>query len=800
MEAPKLDTWDPVTFARHAVAVDFETHKIQDGLLAPPPVCGSFADTNVSGACVLRADAALDRFEGHLESDVVVGANIAYDLGVLAAARPHAIPAIFRALDEGRVFDVLIAQMLDWIARGLVRKVKDTGPTMLIDPRTGSPLTDPGTGRHAERFNLDLVTMLTTGRTDAKKNAFWRLRYALLEGIPLERWPLEAWQYPIDDAKNTLEAALVQVGAVARPVPHEYLEGGCSRCGALPGSGTMCRVVEPARNLHNHTMQVRAAWAYQLGSIHGMRTDAPMVGAMRVELDQKHTQATETFQAAGFIRGPEHPDCLPQPGKRAGTFRKPAFEVGSEDWKAVARATALAYGARGTCPTCQGSTKARSDKGSLVNCKDCGATGLDLRTGNVPRTPSGDVSVTRDTLKESGDDLLDEYGDVSENEKLRDTYLPFLERGVRTPINLSSNILLATGRASYYGLIQLLPRAGRVRQCFIPGELLDEGRPAPAVFCSIDYSGIEMVALAQSQINLGHDSPLADALNRGDDAHCRLAANFVGMTYEAFLAAYKAGDKKLKSYRQAAKPGNFGYGGGMGAAKFVFTQRLANDVTTGPDGRLYKGIRFCLLLGRAETCGAEKITEWHGRECLPVCKVCTEVADELRSYFVDTWRMRPYFAQASWVADEGGGEIMVPPANRVRGGCNFTQAANGPFQQLAADGMKHAFWEVSRRCYTDRASPMFGDRPLVCIHDELFSVLRARTAHESAHAMRDVMVEAMRTVCPDVLVKAEPALMPRWYKGAEAIYDASGRLIPWRPGLEGFDDKGRPMSVRADAA
>jgi hypothetical protein len=293
-------------------------------------------------------------------------------------------------------------------------------------------------------------------------------------------------------------------------------------------------------------------------------------------------------------------------------------------------------------------------------------------------------------------------------------------------------------------------------------------------------------------------SPLADALNAGEDAHCRLGARMAGVSYAEFFERYKGGDPAYKNYRQAAKPGNFGYGGGMGPPKFVFTQRNDAQTTRGPDGREYKGIRFCLILGVAERCGEVMIREWNGNECTPVCKKCTDIAADLRAAFVTEWNMRPYFDVASKIS-KGTREVCVPPLNRIRGGCSFTQAANSFFQGLAADGMKHAFWNVSRECYTDESSPMYGARPLVCIHDELFSTMRIEQADRAARRLSDVMVESMRLFCPDVLVKAEPALMPRWYKGAEAVYTDEGKLTAWYPGGRFRDAKGKPVEIRLDA-
>jgi hypothetical protein len=42
------------------------------------------------------------------------------------------------------------------------------------------------------------------------------------------------------------------------------------------------------------------------------------------------------------------------------------------------------------------------------------------------------------------------------------------------------------------------------------------------------------------------------------------------------------------------------------------------------------------------------------------------------------------------------------------------------------------------------------------------------------------MVESMKVYTPDVAIEAPPALMRRWYKGADPVY-RDGRLVPWEP-------------------
>jgi hypothetical protein len=77
------------------------------------------------------------------------------------------------------------------------------------------------------------------------------------------------------------------------------------------------------------------------------------------------------------------------------------------------------------------------------------------------------------------------------------------------------------------------------------------------------------------------------------------------------------------------------------------------------------------------------------------------------------------------------------------------------------------------------AGDLAGSRVVAFIHDEFLVEAPERTAHEAARAVQFVMEEAGRAWCPDVPVRAEPALMRAWSKGAEPAYDSEGRLIPW---------------------
>lgn len=712
-------------------ALDLETHLIQPGLLAPPPVCGSFARPDENGEVTtgIVAKQDLARVFGDIvrRSELLIGANIAFDFGVMAAHGIVPIADIFRAYDEGRVYDVLIAQALDAIGRG----------HLFLDPRTGGPLRDPGTGKVMQRYSLSVCTDLILGRSDAKTNDHYRTRYALLENLPIAEWPEVARQYPQDDARNTFMVAMGQLGELDRPA-------GSFR----PGKDTLL-------NLHDMPTQASAAWSLHLAAMWGYRTDPERVAALDERLQREHAEALSSFVPVGFIRD----------------------GVGTKDTAVVKRATARAYGATTPCTDCSGTGKVPSPKtGKPMNCSLCDASGLDISAAPaLPRTDAGAISISRDTLMESGDDLLESFALVSESDKLFGTYLPFLKEGLFFPINGRPNVLVETGRTSYGDPTQTFPRAGGIREAV-------RARPG-YVFCSIDYSAIELCTLAQANLILIGRSRMAEVINETGDPgalHTTFAAAMVGADVGDLKKRVKAKDPLAVGFRQAAKAANFGFGGGMGAATLVLAKRKRIEgVTKSPDGAVeYAGIRFCILMGGAQRCSTDKVTEWKGKLIPPACKECLRCAEDLRAQWFRQWpEMQHYFNLIGAQVDNVGSIVQIA-SERVRGGVTFTSAANGYFQSLAADGAKRALNAVARECYTDEKSPMYGARPIFFNHDEIFSEIPAGIASAAAKRMAEVMVTTMRTVVPDVTVAAEPALMWRWSKDAATVYDPDGHLVP----------------------
>jgi hypothetical protein len=631
------------------------------------------------------------------------------------------------------VYDVQVAQALHAIACG----------NLFCDPVTGAPVKG--------RYSLDRCVKYVLGRDDAKARDDWRLRYALLDGVPLEDWPAAARQYPVDDAVNTLEVAVAQV------------VGAELKVGPTPG---------PHRNLELLSDEVETAFDLHLGAMWGLHVDALKVEALRGKTEEAHAAFVKRFREVGFYK----------------------LDKKTKEWKedqaAVKRAVVLAYGGgKAPCPACVGGKTLSEKTGAAVNCKECSGTGMEL--GAVPRTPTDGVKANRDTLVESGDEDLIAYG-ANEAETVRDKYLPFLEPGATRPINLRPNVLVASLRTSYDGVIQQMPREGDVRGCIVarPGYVLG----------SFDFSALELCTLAQVTHWLfpGQSQMRETICATGDPGslHTALAAGMAGITPEEMAGRVKSKDPVVKAEakkdRQAAKALNFGLPGGMGAAKLVLSKRQKSEGSTElPDGTKVPGIRFCVLLLGAERCGVEKVTEWRDRPTPPICRACVELVDaELKPAWFRQWpEIKRYF---DWVksrtVDEGGdGEFPFFGTDGVRGGLGFCDGANNGFQSLGARVAKAAQRAVTRECYLGRrpdgsASPLLGTRPIFFTHDEVTGEIPVPRASDAAKRLARAMVEAGGVLVPDVPLVVEPTIMRAWDKNAEAVWKdgiVGGELLCW---------------------
>ncbi len=275
----------------------------------------------------------------------------------------------------------------------------------------------------------------------------WRLRYGELDGVPLEEWPEDAKAYPRADAYGTWRVAQAQL-AQHPPDSPEYRQN--LRC--LPA-------------------EMRAGLMLALASTWGMRTDPTLVPSVVAEVKAKHEESRRLFFDSGIVR--VRP-CGKKKNRETGLSEYERADDIPKEWLLEALAKD---------PTSDDLRKAIAalDKGVGIRWaedkKVLAARVVEAYGGSAPLTESGGISTARDTLAESGDELLEAYAEEGENEKLLSTYVDVLEQGTSVPINPRTKTILVTGRVSYSKPnLQQLPRAGMIRQCFVPRNFDGSGK------------------------------------------------------------------------------------------------------------------------------------------------------------------------------------------------------------------------------------------------------------------------------------------------------------------------------------
>jgi DNA polymerase-1 len=446
--------------------------------------------------------------------------------------------------------------------------------------------------------------------------------------------------------------------------------------------------------------QTQAAWAFHLMSCWGVRTEPAAVERFETQVLRDYAEQERICMEAGFVR-------------KDGSKNMAVIKDAIVDW-----------------------------------CNENGA--------KVPMTPKGNVKTDRDTLSmvaqgseenEGGSELV-AVAELGRIGKLKNTYLPILKKGTEVPINAGYNPIIETFRSSCREPnMQNPPRKGNFRGCFVPR--------AGWVYVFCDYSTLEMRTLAQVCLDLFGYSALSDALHAGKDPHLMVGADMLGISYDEALRRYSEDDDEVEANRQAAKPANFGFPGGMGAKAFVEFAWKSYGV-----------------------------------------RVTYAKAKHLHKTFRRMWpEMKEYFAYCSGLIDRNRSRATFVEFIRsglVRGQVKYTAVCNGFFQHLAAMGAKEALYEVTRECYLGETrdgapSPLAGCRPVFFLHDEIGMEVpytddwqRLGLASLAAERLSQVMIKVMEKWVPDLPILADAVMMRRWYKGAKPVREG-GMLVPSKP-------------------
>lgn len=350
----------------------------------------------------------------------------------------------------------------------------------------------------------------------------------------------------------------------------------------------------------------------------------------------------------------------------------------------------------------------------------------DKTTGKL-KPLSVNPACDNDACMRADDYVLEQYAVYSQMTKVLSADVPMLAAGIVHPIHTHFDIVESGRTSSASPNIQNPRRMAGVRECFVPR--------AGRVFIDADMRALELRTVAQVCKRLVGFSKLADVLNAGKDPHTALAAVMLGKSYDWVLEHIY--EVEVSERRTGAKGMNFGFPGGLGAKSFP--------------AFAWRAYKF-------------KITE-------------EEVAQRKEEWLAAYPEFRPYHRLIGETYERGVKHLFT---NRLRGRVTFTSAANSYFQGLGADVCGGALWAVTRACYCDRRSALYGARPVNFMHDSILTETEPGQAHEGLQEQERLMVEGGAPFLPDVPPAVDGKAMTRWSKDAARIV-YNGRVIAWDP-------------------
>lgn len=550
----------------------------------------------------------------------------------------------------------------------------------VVDVLTNEKLIDIAEGEYRKRgrYGLAAVAYRRAGIELAKGDDTFRMHYGTLLHVPVALWPAAATQYALDDPAATFAVWAAQ---------EAFREAN-----RAPG-------IDVLADAHR---QVRAHLVLFLQTLRGIHTDPVAVAALAHRLDTEIARLEQRCIANGLAR-------------IGGTKAAPR----------VVRNTKVA-------------AKLIED--------------IAISTGQiVPLTEKGKVSLAEEALNElhipSGHPL-DDYRKLGSIKTLRSGWVePLSHPLVRTHYDEC----VSSGRTSSSGFddghtwepcsrnLQNFPKEHTLeklgigdadfRGCLVP-------RPGYAFVIS-DFSALELVTLAQVQLDWFGRSALADALRdpKRGDPHGEFGAEMLGVPYPADSRLPPGPgefNKKLKAHkdaRQGAKAFNFGKPGGMGAKRFIAHARddYGVDLTPQEERRL--------------------TASWQRK-----------------------WpEMKLFFDRVSEMEDRHGYiTISDNRSGRIRGRMRFPDGCNTNFQGRGADVAKAAMWLIFLACIGfgegGASNPLYGCALVLFVHDE--NVLEApidRAPAALAEQERLMKLAALQ-FCPDVPIGVESTISDRYSK------------------------------------
>lgn len=696
--------------------------------------------------------------------------HCAFDIPVILKAFPNLTPLMLKAVDENRVHDTKILEVLIQIARG---SRAFNQKQLLLYP------------------SLEKIAFKRANMTLNKDPAV-RLGFGDYLDYP-ERLPSNFQQYALQDAEATY-----------RVFASQWAEGSAYARSVEYQNGPLLPDAEAKFGLLSESVQVKAALAFAWLEQFPMRVDLPHLEKLKSRLEQE----LKTFRAAlvhyGWARF----------GPKTGRFQFLQKRF---------RATLLAYAKEHNLPctfTPTGLLSTKHDDWAPHLPKITPALFADPCSISVPQpaptrrkrkaaSPPSEAVATCDPV-DCGKPV-DIAGALSvwlrymRVQKLLITYIYPYSSSERHYPQYSIIGARSTRSSCRAPNIQNIPkRKDGIRAAFIPeaGEVLIER----------DYHAAELRALAQVYHGLFGSSVLADTFAAGKDPHEETARRLV----PSFDDLPEADRRRL---RQAAKAVNFGLPGGLGARTLAKYARTAWGVNLSeaeaetfrnlalkhdPQLRTYLSERLDPL-AYAQLCARNCGCTW--QQLVTACSAWSGFPDDpQRSPNWERLRQR-LVAWRNGAFEPTGLSLPVGFDPRfdltkshcrtltgfIRGNCTYTQWHNTPFQSLVASGAKLAMWNLYMAWHlSPRCAHKFS--PIAFVHDSIVVSCPAEEAPTIDALLDYCMVEGMRAVCPNIPITTDSTgPLTRWGKDTNPFGDTvdpavgAGRLPSEQVGASGSE-------------
>ena len=741
------------------IAFDFETYPIAPGRPYPPAVCMSFAIVVdyqiVQSGVVLWQDGIALLEHALTQGWHFVGANAAFDIFVAAYNSPDVGAAVRRwiaAYDVAQVTDVLLRQKL------LDGAVDDF--------------------QRLKRHSLAAVVEHWTGVKLDKSGDTWRLRFGKLDGVPIEHYPREAYDYALFDAWYTAVVwicqELAQQGVIASANGVDYRR----------------------RFRHEHLLidqhrQAMKALAVSDLSAAGLRTNGKTVDKFEAQLLREKAELLKVLVPSGLVRREISlnydgiADYMRAIGVEPTMTRSGKPSLTRKVYEQIAATRTLGGRALMATQRVVGAWPESADwladyypdlvHVDYVKCEDKARLAVELvylyheteepkRAETASYDPKtrrtvityGDVKIDADNCDRSGHPTLAAYARYASIVKTWGNDIKLLRQAAVEPFHAHYNTLKDNGRTATgsdggqgnAGNVQNMPRTPGVRECW--------EAPDGWLFCAVDFAAVELSTFGQVCLWWLGWSECARLIQQGVDQHSVMGAALLeiddpkGAGWK-YVKKNAKSDPKCSEARTGGKGMNFGCKAKMSAKRYK--DYAWNDY----------GLKLTLE-------DAQRHIDLHN-----------EMIAEMAAY---TQKVTSFAREPGKFGSKY--DLVHPWSGRVRADLSYTDVHNYPFSGLAQDMAAVALWDLFKAKWgaseLGLADPFYGCSPCLFTHDEVVSYVPADRERGNAAARRqgEIMRAAAWKVLPDVGSDAQPNLQKQLSKKADdPVFDADGYIVPF---------------------